>query len=103
MLHRKTLAEMAKDLKAKKVSSEELTRAFIERIERHNPKLNAFITVLKDSALAEARAADQRLAAGKGGPLTGLPIAHKDIFCTAGVRTTCGSKMLDNFVAPYDA
>ena len=103
MLHRKTLAEMAKDLKARKVSSEELTRTFLERIERHNPKLNAFITVLKDSALAEARAADKLIASGKGGPLTGLPIAHKDIFCTEGVRTTCASKMLDNFVAPYDA
>jgi aspartyl-tRNA(Asn)/glutamyl-tRNA(Gln) amidotransferase subunit A len=102
-IHNKTLAAMAKDLKAKKVSSEEFARMFIERIECHNPKLNAFITVLKESALAEARAADQRLAAGQGGPLTGLPIAHKDIFCTAGVRTTCGSKMLDNFVAPYDA
>ncbi|HEV2109763.1 MAG TPA: Asp-tRNA(Asn)/Glu-tRNA(Gln) amidotransferase subunit GatA [Gammaproteobacteria bacterium] len=102
-MHKKTLAEMAKDLKARKVSSEELTRTFLERIEHHNPRLNAFITVLKDSALAEARAADKLLAAGKGGPLTGLPIAHKDIFCTAGVRTTCASKMLDNFVAPYDA
>ena len=103
MLHRKTLAEMAKELKAKKVSSEELARAFLERIERHNPKLNSFITVLKDSALAEARAADKLIAAGNGGQLTGLPLAHKDIFCTAGVRTTCASKMLENFVAPYDA
>ena len=103
MLHRKTLAEMAKELKAKKVSSEELTRTFLERIERHNPKLNAFITVLKEQALTEARTADKRLAAGQGGPLTGLPIAHKDIFCTAGVRTTCASRMLENFVAPYDA
>src|SRR5579859_228700 len=102
-IHKKTLAEMAKDLKARKTSSEEFTRTFLERIERHNPKLNAFITVLKDSALAEARAADKLLASGKGGPLTGLPIAHKDIFCTEGVRTTCASKMLDNFVAPYDA
>ncbi len=102
-IHKKTLAEMAKELKAKKVSSEELTRTFLERIERHNPKLNSFITVLKDSALAEARAADKLIAAGKGGPLTGLPLAHKDIFCTAGVRTTCASKMLENFVAPYDA
>jgi aspartyl-tRNA(Asn)/glutamyl-tRNA(Gln) amidotransferase subunit A len=103
MLHKKSLAEMARDLKAKKVSSEELAKAFLERIERFNPKLNAFISVLKDSALAEARAADKKLAAGQGGPLTGLPIVHKDIFCTEGVRTTCGSKMLDNFTAPYDA
>ncbi|HEV2212934.1 MAG TPA: amidase, partial [Gammaproteobacteria bacterium] len=103
MLHRKTLAEMAKELKAKKVSSEELTRTFLERIERHNPRLNAFITVLKEQALAGARTAEKRLAAGQGGPLTGLPIAHKDIFCTAGVKTTCASRMLENFVAPYDA
>jgi aspartyl-tRNA(Asn)/glutamyl-tRNA(Gln) amidotransferase subunit A len=103
MLHKKTLAELARDLKARKVSSEELTRAFLERIERFNPKLNAFISVLKDSALVEARASDKRIAAGQGGPLEGLPIVHKDIFCTEGVRTTCGSKMLDNFVSPYDA
>jgi len=103
MLHKKTLAELARDLKARKVSSEELTRTFLTRIERHNPALNAFITVLAEPALAEARAADKLLAAGKGGPLTGLPIVHKDIFCTEGVKTSCGSKMLDNFVAPYDA
>ncbi|MFI4921927.1 MAG: amidase, partial [Gammaproteobacteria bacterium] len=102
-MHKKTLAELARDLKARKVSSEELTRAFLARIERHNPTLNAFISVLTESALAEARAADQILAAGKGGPLTGLPIVHKDIFCTEGVKTSCGSKMLDNFIAPYDA
>ena len=103
MLHKKTLAELARDLKARKVSSEELTRAFLARIEQHNPVLNAFITVLAEPALAEARAADKLLAAGKGGPLTGLPIVHKDIFCTEGVKTSCGSKMLDDFVAPYDA
>ena len=103
MMHKKTLAELARELKARKISSEELTRGFLERIERFNPRLNAFITVLKEPALAEARAADKRLAAGQGGPLTGLPIVHKDIFCTAGVKTSCGSKMLDNFVAPYDA
>ena len=102
-MHKKTLAELARDLKARKVSSEELTRAFLARIERHNPTLNAFISVLTESALAEARVADQILAAGKGGPLTGLPIVHKDIFCTEGVKTSCGSKMLDNFIAPYDA
>ena len=103
MLHTKSLAEMARDLKARKVSSEDLTRAFLVRIQRFNPKLNAFITVLKDAALTEARAADAVIAAGRGGPLTGLPMVHKDIFCTTGVKTSCGSKMLDNFVAPYDA
>jgi len=103
MLHTKSIAEMARDLKARKVSSEELTKVFLERIERFNPRLNAFITVLKDQALKEARAADLVIAAGRGGPLTGVPMVHKDIFCTAGVKTSCGSKMLDNFTAPYDA
>jgi aspartyl-tRNA(Asn)/glutamyl-tRNA(Gln) amidotransferase subunit A len=102
-MHTKTLAELARDLKARKISSEELTRGFLARIERFNPSLNAFITVLRAQALVEARAADKRLAEGRGGLLTGLPIAHKDIFCTQGVKTSCGSKMLDNFVAPYDA
>ncbi|HET7650992.1 MAG TPA: amidase, partial [Gammaproteobacteria bacterium] len=102
-MHNKTLAELARELKARNISSEELTRAFLARIERFNPELNAFITVLQEQALAEARAADQRIAAGEAGPLTGLPIAQKDIFCTQGVKTSCGSKMLDNFVAPYDA
>lgn len=102
-MHNKTLAELARDLKARNISSEELTRAFLARIERFNPELNAFITVLQEQALAEARAADQRIARGEAGPLTGLPIAQKDIFCTRGVKTSCGSKMLDNFVAPYDA
>src|SRR5579863_456153 len=103
MMHKKTLAGLARELKARKISSEELAREFLTRIERFNPRLNAFITVLKEQALVEARAADKRLATGQGGPLTGLPIVHKDIFCTAGVKTSCGSKMLDNFVAPYDA
>ncbi|MGH8370676.1 MAG: amidase, partial [Gammaproteobacteria bacterium] len=102
-MHNKTLAELARDLKARKLSSEELTRVYLARIERFNPELNAFITVLNQQALAEARAADQRIAKGEAGPLTGLPIAQKDIFCTQGVKTSCGSKMLDNFVAPYDA
>ncbi|HEX6549543.1 MAG TPA: Asp-tRNA(Asn)/Glu-tRNA(Gln) amidotransferase subunit GatA [Gammaproteobacteria bacterium] len=102
-MHNKTLAELARELKSRKLSSEELTRAFLARIERFNPELNAFITVLQEQALAEARAADQRLAKGDAGPLTGLPIAQKDIFCTQGVKTSCGSKMLDNFISPYDA
>jgi aspartyl-tRNA(Asn)/glutamyl-tRNA(Gln) amidotransferase subunit A len=103
IMHNKTLAELARDLKARKFSSEELARAYLARIERFNPELNAFITVLQEQALAAARAADQRIAKGEAGPLTGLPIAQKDIFCTQGVKTSCGSKMLDNFVAPYDA
>ena len=102
-LHLATVAELARKLRARECSSEELTRACLERIERHNKPLNAFLTVTAESALADARAADKRLAAGIAGPLTGVPIAHKDIFCTDGVRTSCGSRMLDNFVAPYDA
>ncbi|MGH8307303.1 MAG: Asp-tRNA(Asn)/Glu-tRNA(Gln) amidotransferase subunit GatA [Gammaproteobacteria bacterium] len=102
-MHTKTLSELARALKARKVSSEELTRDYLARIERFNPQLNAFITVLQDEALAAARAADARIKKGEAGALTGLPIAQKDIFCTAGVKTSCGSKMLDNFIAPYDA
>jgi aspartyl-tRNA(Asn)/glutamyl-tRNA(Gln) amidotransferase subunit A len=102
-LHALTIAELARKLRAREISSEELTRACLARIEQHNPPLNAFLTVTADSALAAARAADKRIAAGDGGALTGVPIAHKDIFCTDGVRTSCGSRILDNFVAPYDA
>ncbi|HEY5791047.1 MAG TPA: Asp-tRNA(Asn)/Glu-tRNA(Gln) amidotransferase subunit GatA [Gammaproteobacteria bacterium] len=98
-----TLAELGAALRRREVSSEELTRAYLERIERLDPGLNCFVTVDAEGALAQARAADARLAAGDAGPLTGIPIAHKDIFCTDGLRTTCGSKMLANFVAPYDA
>jgi len=102
-LHRLTLSELSDGLKAKRFSSVEATRHFLTRIERHNKALNAFITVTGEQALADAAKADQSLAAGKGGPLTGLPMAHKDIFCTDGVLTTCASRMLSNFVAPYDA
>ncbi|HNB07537.1 MAG TPA: Asp-tRNA(Asn)/Glu-tRNA(Gln) amidotransferase subunit GatA, partial [Thauera aminoaromatica] len=76
---------------------------FLDRIDALNPALNAFITVDREGALAAARAADARIAAGSAGPLTGIPLAHKDVFCTEGVLTTCGSKMLANFVSPYDA
>jgi aspartyl-tRNA(Asn)/glutamyl-tRNA(Gln) amidotransferase subunit A len=102
-MHTFTLAELAKKLRAKEFSVIELTRSLLGRIEAAQPKLNAFITVTPDSALAQAKAADAALAAGKAGPLTGLPLAHKDIFCTQGVKTSCGSRMLDNFVSPYDA
>ena len=101
--HRLTLAELASGLKAKKFSSVELTKHFLGRIQAHDGKLNSFVTVCADSALKEAAAADARLAAGQGGPLTGIPLAQKDIFCTEGVRTACGSRMLDKFIAPYDA
>jgi aspartyl-tRNA(Asn)/glutamyl-tRNA(Gln) amidotransferase subunit A len=102
-MHTFTLAELAKKLRAKEFSVTELTRSLLGRIEAAQPKLNAFITVTPDSALTQAKAADAALAAGSAGPLTGLPLAHKDIFCTQGVKTSCGSRMLDNFVSPYDA
>jgi len=98
-----TLSELAAALAAKQVSSVELTRLFLDRIEAMNAGLNAFITVDTQASLAGARAADARLARGEAGPLTGIPVAHKDIYCTKGMLTTCGSKMLANFVSPYDA
>ncbi|MCQ8180784.1 Asp-tRNA(Asn)/Glu-tRNA(Gln) amidotransferase subunit GatA [Methylomonas sp. SURF-1] len=101
-MHNKTLSELAAGLRAKQFSSVELTHAFLARIKQH-PALNAFITISEEHALVQAAAADQRLASGDATDLTGIPIAHKDIFCTLGIKTSCGSKMLDNFVAPYDA
>ena len=98
-----SLKEIAAALRAKTVSAVELATESLARIEAGNPKINAFVTVDRDGALAAAKAADARLAAGHGGPLTGIPLAHKDVFCTEGVLTTCGSKMLSNFVSPYDA
>ena len=102
-----TLAELSAALAAKRLSSAELTRACLERIGRFDRGLNAFITVDEQRALAEARRADERRAgkgtAGAAGPLTGIPIAHKDILCTQGLKTTCGSRMLADFVSPYDA
>ncbi len=102
-LHRLTLAELNEGLRSRRFSSVELARHFLARIERFNPALNAFITVTGEQALAAAQKADQSIAAGEAQPLTGLPLVHKDIFCTDGVLTTCGSRMLSNFVAPYDA
>ena len=102
-LHTLTVAEMARGLRAREYSSLDLTLHFLGRIERMGPALNAFVTVTADRALADARAADERLARGEGGPLTGVPIAHKDIFCTEGILTTCSSRMLSNWVSPYDA
>ena len=98
-----SLYALAAKLAAKQVSSRELAQQYLDRITALNPSLNAFITVDADKTLAEAAAADVLIAAGRAGPLTGVPIAHKDIFCTDGWLTTCGSKMLHNFVAPYDA
>src|SRR5271169_2962258 len=103
MLHNLSIGELADRLAASQISSVELTRHFLARIERFNPGLNALITLTAEQALASAAAADRRLAAGGRGRLLGIPLIHKDIFCTEGVRTSCGSRMLDNFVSPYDA
>jgi aspartyl-tRNA(Asn)/glutamyl-tRNA(Gln) amidotransferase subunit A len=102
-LHHIGVAGAAAGLRARRFSSVELTEAFLKRIERSQETLNAFISVRRAQALSDAAAADRALAAGSGGALTGVPIAHKDLFCTQGVRTTCGSRMLENFVSPYDA
>ena len=98
-----SLKELAALLAGKKISSLELTREFLARIGRFNPKINAYVTLDEERTLAQAHAADARIAKGEAGPLTGIPIAQKDIFCAKGWTTTCGSKMLENFVAPYDA
>ena len=98
-----TVAGMATALRTRKISSVELTRTLLERIDAAQPVLNAFVTIDRDGALAQARDADVLLAKGNAPPLTGVPIAHKDVMMTAGLRTTCGSKMLSNFTAPYDA
>ena len=98
-----SLKELATALAQKKISAVELATLFLNRIEQHNPTLNAFITIDRDRTLAMAQDADARRAAGETGALLGMPLAHKDIFCTEGWRTTCGSKMLANFISPYDA
>ena len=90
-------------LAAGEISSKELTQHYLDRISAHNGGINAMITVDEAGAMAAAEAADQRQAQGSAGPLNGIPLIHKDIFCTEGLRTSCGSKMLDNFVAPYNA
>ncbi len=100
-----SLTELSAALAAKKISSVELTKAFLGRIDKLNGELNAFIRPerTREFALAQARRADQRRQAGDAGALTGVPIAFKDIYCTKGLHTTCGSKMLESFVSPYDA
>jgi len=100
-IHTKTIAQLSQGLKAGEFSSVELTQHYLDRI--HTSELNAFITVTDELALKQARAADDKIARGKAGILTGIPYAHKDIFCTNGVKTSAGSKMLDAFISPYDA
>ncbi len=102
-MHNKTLLELSQGLRDKQFSSLELTEHFLGRIRQHNPSLNAFVTVTDELALEQAKAADAVIASDRAGPLTGVPIAQKDIFCTQGVRTSCGSKMLDKFISPYNA
>jgi aspartyl-tRNA(Asn)/glutamyl-tRNA(Gln) amidotransferase subunit A len=102
-MHLQTMTELAAGLERGDFTSVELTESLLQRIVAHNEKLNAFVTVTTDEALAAAARADEARSSGAGGVLNGLPIIHKDIFCTRGVKTTCGSKMLDNFISPYDA
>jgi aspartyl-tRNA(Asn)/glutamyl-tRNA(Gln) amidotransferase subunit A len=102
-LHALSLAELAAGLAARKFSSVELTRALLARIAACQPQLNALITVTAGAALEDAARADAEISAGRAGALTGIPLIHKDIFCTQGVLTSCASRMLSNFVAPYDA
>ncbi|MDC9727965.1 MAG: Asp-tRNA(Asn)/Glu-tRNA(Gln) amidotransferase subunit GatA [Methyloprofundus sp.] len=101
-MHTKTLKQLSQGLQTGEYSSQELTQAYLNRIQQHST-LNSFITVTETQAIAAAKQADALLAAGNAPLLTGIPMAHKDIFCTQGIKTSCGSKMLDNFIAPYNA
>ena len=102
-MYNKSLKELSSDLHNKQISSVELSQYFLERINRYDGALNSVITLNEDGALLAAQQADQLIASGDAGLLTGIPLLHKDIFCTQGLRTSCGSKMLDNFIAPYSA
>jgi aspartyl-tRNA(Asn)/glutamyl-tRNA(Gln) amidotransferase subunit A len=102
-MHHATVKHLSADLAAKRYSSVELTRHFLNRINTLNETLHCFITLDEEFSLAQARRADEMLASGRRELLTGIPVAHKDIFCTAGWKTSCGSRMLDNFISPYDA
>ncbi len=102
-MHTQTLAQLAENLNKKTFSSVELTQYLLKRIDTLDSNLNSFITVCSEQALEQAKQADALRAKGQANTLTGLPLAHKDIFCTQGIKTSCGSKMLDNFIAPYNA
>lgn len=102
-MHDYTIAQLRQLLDTKKISSVELTQYYLKRIHHYQKNLNAFITICDDTALAQAHAADQRIQRGTAQPLTGIPVAQKDIFCTQGIKTSCGSKMLHNFIAPYES
>ena len=98
-----TIKQLQQGLAEKQFSSVEITQDYLNKINQHNTDINCFISVTDELALQQAVVADIALAKGTGSVLTGIPIAHKDIFCTDGVKTSCGSKMLDNFIAPYNA
>ena len=98
-----SIKEKLKGLKESAFSSLELTESYLQRIKKVDKKINSFITVLEDKAIESAKKSDQRYKEGSALPLEGIPIAHKDIFCTEGVLTTCGSKMLSNFISPYSS
>ncbi|MDR7015791.1 Asp-tRNA(Asn)/Glu-tRNA(Gln) amidotransferase subunit GatA [Acinetobacter sp. 3657] len=102
-LHRLTIRELSEGLQQAQFSSRELTEHYLNRIAKIDTKVKSYVTVTAEQALAEADAADAALKAGNASVLAGIPLAHKDIFCTKGIKTTAGSKMLDNFISPYDA
>jgi aspartyl-tRNA(Asn)/glutamyl-tRNA(Gln) amidotransferase subunit A len=99
----RTIKQIQQGLAQKKFSSVEITRQYLDRIDSHNSTINCFITVTDELALQQAKTADAEIARGEAGALTGIPLAHKDIYCTDGIKTSCASRMLDNFIAPYDA
>lgn len=102
-MHDLSLKKISEGLQKKEFSSQEITEHFLQRIESMDSQYNSFITVMSEQAISAAKNADAQLANGEKNPLCGVPIAHKDIFCTQGIRTSCASKMLDNFISPYDA
>ena len=102
-MYRKSLSELSRQLHAGEISSTELTQTYLDRSQAYNSGLNCYISLTPELAMEQAQSADRMLRSGKAGPLTGVPVAHKDIFCTDGVKTSCASRMLDNFTAPYDA
>ena len=97
------ISRLVEQLRNKEITSVELTQSYLDKIKELNPGLNSYITVCSDTALNAAKAADAAIEAGTAGPLAGIPIAHKDLFCTNGIKTTCASKMLNNFVPPYES
>ena len=102
-LHRLSIRELSQGLADAQFSSREITEHYLKRIEKIDAQVKSYVTVTAEHALAAADAADAAIKAGTASVLTGIPVAHKDIFCTQGIKTTAGSKMLDNFISPYDA